>query len=231
MTHDHTNPPSGDALVDDLLAAAYALDSPDANRALYARWASTYDTGFIVDSRYRYHEHVAAVFATHCTDQLGPDDVIIDIGCGTGLAGLALRQHRPVTIDGLDISPEMLEQAAAKRHADTPVYRHLIEADLTRPLVIADHAYAAGLSVGTFTHGHVGPDALHHLLPIIRLGGRAAIGINAAHFVTAVFAEALDQLVSDGTITDLHIVDVPIYDGADMHDHDHYAHVVTFTIT
>ena len=47
--------------VDELLAAAYALDSPEANRALYARWADTYESGFVADSRYQYHEQVAAI--------------------------------------------------------------------------------------------------------------------------------------------------------------------------
>ena len=52
--------------VDALLAAAYALDGPDANRVLsYARWAETYDNGFIVDSRYIYHDQVAELFAGH----------------------------------------------------------------------------------------------------------------------------------------------------------------------
>ncbi len=90
--------------VDELLAAAYALDGPDANRALYARWAATYDSGFVVDSGYRYHEHVARVFADRCADGVGADEAVVDLGCGTGLAGGALRLLRPFPIDGLDIS-------------------------------------------------------------------------------------------------------------------------------
>jgi ubiquinone/menaquinone biosynthesis C-methylase UbiE len=216
--------------VDELLTAAYALDSPDANRALYARWAGTYDSGFIVDSGYRYHEQVAAVFAASAPDHIGPDDVVVDIGCGTGLAGQALQRHRAVTIDGIDISPEMLQQAAAKRHDDHPVYRALIEADLTEPLDLPDHTFAGAMSVGTFTHGHVGPEALAEVIRIIRPGGRAAIGINAAHFVTAGFGVALEQLVRLGRITDLQLIDAPIYDGADMQDPDQFAHIAVLTV-
>ena len=37
--------------VDELLEAAYGLDGPEASRSLYARWAATYDSGFIQPER------------------------------------------------------------------------------------------------------------------------------------------------------------------------------------
>ncbi len=216
--------------VDELLAAAYSVDGPDANRELYARWADTYESGFIADSRYIYHDQVAAVFVAHGCDALTPDDVVVDVGCGTGLAGAALRARLHVAIDGLDISPEMLHQASLKQHDDTPVYRRLIEADLTQPLGIPTATYAGAISVGTFTHGHVGPAALTELVRIIRLGGRAAIGINAAHFDTIGFGDVLDELVRAGLIRDLQLVHVPIYDDTDMDDPDHVGRVATFEV-
>ncbi|MCB0982474.1 MAG: class I SAM-dependent methyltransferase [Acidimicrobiaceae bacterium] len=215
---------------DELLAAAYALDGPDANRALYAQWAATYDSGFIVDSGYQYHEQVAEVFANFGLDGVGADEAVVDIGCGTGLAGQALRRATSVAVDGIDISPEMLAQAAAKRHDGVPVYRTLIEADLTAPLAIPAGTYAGAISVGTFTHGHVGPQALAHVLALLRPGGRAAIGINAAHFASAGFGPALGRLVSDGRIADLHLVTAPIYQDADMEDPDRVAHVAVITV-
>jgi predicted TPR repeat methyltransferase len=54
---------------------------------------------------------------------------VIDIGCGTGLAGQALTGHGFTIIDGLDYSAEMLKVAAG--HG---IYRKLIEADLTKSL-------------------------------------------------------------------------------------------------
>lgn len=216
--------------VDELLRAAYALDGPDANRDLYARWAATYDSGFIVDSGYRYHEQVARVFAAHALESIHPDDAVIDVGCGTGLVGQALRHYRALTIDGLDISAEMLRQAAIKRHGDSPVYRALLEADLTEPLHIGDDAYAGAVSAGTFTHGHVGPDALGEVVRIVRPGGCAAIGINAAHFVAAGFGAALDELAREGRVTDLRVIAVPIYTDTDMDDLDRVAHIAVFEV-
>lgn len=216
---------------DELLAAAYALDGPEANRALYARWAETYDTGFVVDSKYVYHDQVATVFARHGLDRLAATDVVVDVGCGTGLAGAALRRFSLVGIDGIDISPEMLQQAARKQHGGAAVYRTLIEADLTQPLPIDTHTYGGAISVGTFTHGHVGPAELAEVVRIVRPGGWAAIGINAAHFAAVPFAETLNQFVDTGRIAHLRLTDKPIYEGAAPEDSDKIARIATFEVT
>lgn len=226
MTPDE---PTGD--VDELLAAAYALDGPDASRALYARWATTYDATFIAASGYVYHDQVARVFAEHAAASLAPGDVVVDVGCGTGAAGLALRQLGVARVDGLDISPEMLEQAAAKRFDGVPVYGQLLEADLTATIAVESATYAGAVSVGTFTHGHVGPGCLPEVLRILRPGAVAAIGINAAHYASAHFAPAFDRLAATGRIASPRLVDVPIYAGADMNDPDQYAHVAVFSVS
>jgi predicted TPR repeat methyltransferase len=214
-----------------LLAAAYAVDGPAGNRALYAQWAETYESGFIIDSRYVYHDQVVEVFARHGLDRIGSSDVVVDVGCGTGLGGAALRRVLDVAIDGIDISPEMLQQAAGKQHDEAAVYRHLIEADLTQPLAIATHTYSGAISVGTFTHGHVGPSALAEVVRIIRPGGRAAIGVNAAHFATGDFDATLERLVDAGSITDLRLTEAPIYAGAEATDPDTIALVATFEVS
>jgi len=155
----------------------------------------------------------------------------LDIGCGTGVAGLALRHCGFVAIDGIDISPEMLQQASTKQHDGTAVYSNLIEADLTQPLAIATGTYAGAVSTGTFTHGHVGPAALAEVVRILRPGAIAAIGINAAHFSAFDFGPTLDQLVDAGRISGLQLIDVPIYADAESGDPDQTGHVAVFTVT
>jgi SAM-dependent methyltransferase len=216
--------------VDALLAAAYALDGPEANRALYARWAATYEAGFIAESRYIYHAQVVEVFAARALGRLEAGDAVVDVGCGTGLAGEALQRHGVVTVDGIDISPEMLRQASTKQFRGHAVYRQLIEADLTRPLAVETHTYAGAVSAGTFTHGHVGPDALSEFVRIVRSGGCAAIGVNAAHFAAAPFGDVLEELQRAGRIAALELTDVPIYEGADLGDTDQFAHVAVFAV-
>lgn len=49
-----------------------------------------------------------------------------DLGCGTGRTGAWLRAQGVHTIDGVDLTPQMLEVARTRQ-----VHRHLIEADAT----------------------------------------------------------------------------------------------------
>jgi len=53
----------------------------------------------------------------------GPRHDILDLGCGTGLSGVALRDLAR-SLTGVDLSPRMLEKAAA-----TGAYTHLVEGD------------------------------------------------------------------------------------------------------
>ena len=41
------------------LNEAYAVETPDDNRDLYGRWATTYESGFATRHAYVYHERVA----------------------------------------------------------------------------------------------------------------------------------------------------------------------------
>jgi SAM-dependent methyltransferase len=50
----------------------------------------------------------------------------VDLGCGTGRTGAWLRQHGIETLDGVDLTPEMLAPARARG-----IYRDLVEADLS----------------------------------------------------------------------------------------------------
>lgn len=59
----------------------------------------------------------------------------LDLGCGTGLVGAAIRDVAPV-IDGIDIAPKMIEQVATKN-----LYRHLRAGD-TVEVLATDPAFA-----------------------------------------------------------------------------------------
>lgn len=196
------------------LEDAYALETPEDSRQLYARWAATYESGFVSEQLYVIPRRVAEVFAGELTASgatlPGP---ILDIGCGTGLAGEALAALLPdAGIDGADISPEMLAKATTKRRSDgTAVYRRLLEVDLTAPGNAADATYGGLLSSGTFTHGHLGPDVIPHVLGFAAPGALVALGINAVHFRTHQFAATLDDLVAQHRIGDLRLREVDMY--------------------
>ncbi len=209
------------------LEAAYAVESPEDNRKLYAEWADTYESEFVAESQYIYHRNVAEIFAGGFDDL---DSPVLDVGCGTGIVGQALRGLGVTTIDGIDISPEMLAAAGTKTDDAGAVYRDLIEADLTATIAIDDHRYSGVVSAGAFTHGHLGPDSLHELLRVAKPGARFALGINAAFFAEHGFAEWFEQRVGEGTIGSFEAVDTTIYGDADENDLDQLSRVAVFEL-
>ena len=175
-----------------LFEKAYDRKDKDEVADLYRQWAETYDDE-LADKDYVAPERGAAVFAAHVEDRRAR---VIDIGCGTGLVGRYLAEHGFDTIDGLDLSTEMLARAKAKS-----VYRNLLQADLTGPVDVDDGAYDAAISVGTFTHNHVGPSGLDTVLRIVRPGGIASVTVNGDAYVADGYRAKFDALVAEGRCT------------------------------
>lgn len=191
----------------DDLEGAYALKTPADNAAYYRDFAASYDSGFVADTGYVYPREVAQVFL----EQSGSlDRPVLDIGAGTGLVAERLSG---IEIDGIDISTEMLAQAAAKG-----LYRNRIVADLTGQLDIPDASYGGLVSSGTFTHGHVGPVALDEMLRVARSDALFCLGVNLQVFDTAGFGSAFAQLVAAGRITPVNFREIGVYEGVE-HEH------------
>ena len=201
------------------LSDAYSVETPDDNRALYRDWADTYETEFAAARGYVYHQGVAGLYAREQQSR----GAVLDVGCGTGMAGVALAELGFETVDGIDLSPEMMERARPKG-----AYRTLTEVDVTQPLPIADETYDGVVSVGTFTHGHLGPEPLVELLRVTRRGAQFAIGINAEHYSTHAFDRFFDKLASSGAITEPSFEHVRIYTAADDEHADDLAMVALF---
>ena len=183
---------------------AYAIKTPEDARALYRDWAESYDHDFAQSNDYKVPRRVAELFAEHAVER---DSPVLDVGAGTGLVGAQLAALGLGDVHAIDISPEML--AVAMRRG---CYAHMIEADLTAPLPLPDDAFGGVISAGTFTHGHVGPEALHELVRVARAGALFVLAINAAVFDSAGFGAKLACLPTTG----LTLHDEPIYGpGAD----------------
>jgi len=180
---------------------AYALQTVADARRLYADWAETYDADFAEKMDFVLPVRVAEAFVA--AGGAGP---VLDFGTGTGLAGQALTALGVAPVDGADLSPEML--AVARRKG---VYRDLVAGDVMAGLDIADAQYAGVISSGTFTHGHVGPDAIDELLRIAAPGAQFALSINGAHFETAGFAAKFQAL--RGRIGDVQLPELNFYGG------------------
>jgi SAM-dependent methyltransferase len=198
---------------------AYALKTPDDSRALYKTWAATYDQDFARRMDYAYPDAIARVFSERATDA---DQPVLDVGAGTGLVGEALARRGVGKIDGLDISPEMLEVANGKG-----VYRAVHVGDLTKAIDLPKAVYGSCVSAGTFTHGHVGPEALDELLRLAAPDALFVLGVNAEVFTAQEFAQKLASLAPQ--ITTVELVEVRIY--GDQADPDHaqdLAQVIVF---
>jgi ubiquinone/menaquinone biosynthesis C-methylase UbiE len=178
---------------------AYKVQTPEDARALYRDWAESYDHDFAQGMDYQAPRRVAEFFAEHAGERDGP---ILDVGAGTGLIGAHLAELGLSDIHALDISPEMLAVAMRRN-----CYAGSIEADLTAPLPLPDDAFGGLVSAGTFTHGHVGPEAFDELLRIARAGALFVMGINAAMFDSAGFGAKLAGLPISG----LRLHDTAIY--------------------
>lgn len=175
-----------------LLKRAYALDGDAGKiRELYADWAESYDGDTVGGMGY-----VAPVIAAEAlAGALGEAEAVLDAGCGTGLVGLELKRRVDAAIDGIDLSPGMLEQAR-----DKGVYRHLAEADLTVRLDVPDDSYDGVVSVGVFTSGHVGPQAIDELARVARPGAPLVVTVHEKVWESDGYPEHLKGMEKRGML-------------------------------
>ena len=175
---------------------ARGLASPAEARAFYRDWASRYDADVYDGIKVTGTARIAALLGSRLSDRAAH---IIDLGCGTGAAGVEVTRLGFQHIVGLDLSPEMLAVARSKG-----VYRHLLAADLLAPLAVAEGAYDAAISAGTFTTGHVGAAALPEIIRIVRPRGLIACVVAHGFWRSGGFEAAIGELSGSGRLRLLH---------------------------
>lgn len=120
--------------------------SPDDVAGLYDGWVAEYDADVA-----SWGYQVPGQLVPHLGD-IDRSELVLDAGCGTGQAGLALRANGFVDIVGVDYSLASLKVARSRSVADKPVYRSVAHLDLTKPLPVATDSVAAVISAGVFTY-------------------------------------------------------------------------------
>jgi len=191
----------------DLLARAYSLADQTESKALYRDWADTYDQTMLDGLSYATPRKTAKLLAEYLEDR---NSAILDIGAGTGLAGAELIKLGYSTIDALDYSADMLEEARK-----TDAYRACIEADLHQRLPVESNTYQAQICTGTFTHAHVGAGCLDELLRILVPGGLMACTIHKDIWHSSGFELKLQQLTASNRIEVLTKHEGTFYDTSD----------------
>ena len=116
------------------------------------------------------------------------DALIFDAGCGTGLVGLELKKFGFKNFHGADLSQKLLSTIPSN------LYKKLLKSDLNEPINLNDDTYDAIFCVGTFTYGHVRPNALDEFIRITKKGGLICFTINEGIYSDYGFDKKIDDL-------------------------------------
>ena len=175
----------------EFLEKCYALENDEDVRSFYDEAAGQYDE-ILTHVGYASPSICARIYSQHFPDRQA---TLIDLGCGTGLLGEAMKALGYVHMDGSDFSTEMLAEAERR-----DCYAKLLLRDLNRSLDIPDRTYAGALSAGVFGQ-HVGPAVLDETLRIVEPGGGVCFSVNERAFDDYGFREKVDELQVDAKAT------------------------------
>ncbi|MEM1350834.1 MAG: methyltransferase domain-containing protein [Pseudomonadota bacterium] len=151
------------------LNKVYLARDADATRMLYDDWAESYEAE-VAEYGYVTPRRCAEALAHFTDDTSAP---ILDFGCGTGLSGLALKLAEFETIDGVDLSADMLAQAQGKK-----VYRSLVQIEADAPLAHAPGDYAAIAAIGVIGAGAAPISVFHTLMNGLAPGNKLVFSFN-----------------------------------------------------
>jgi len=173
------------------LGAVYQAETAEDVARVYDAWAEKYDDDMSL-AGYRHPAISLAILSRHVPKGAGP---LLDAGAGTGLIGEWLAITGFEHIEALDISSGMLAVADRKG-----VYKALHQAALGGTLPFADNNFAAIISAGVFTSGHVGVEGLNDLLRICAPGGTIVLTVKDVLWQSG-FGQRIAELESAGILT------------------------------
>lgn len=186
----------------EFLDRIYALEDEGDVRSFYDEAAGDYDEILLAQVGY-----VSPTICARTMAQFLPSgqEPLMDLGCGTGLAGEALTALGYSHIDGVDFSAEMLAVARMRG-----CYVQLALADLNAGTNIPAGSYAAAVSVGVFGQ-HVLPEALDHAISIVEAGGLFCFSVNERAFDDYGFRDKVEALSAEGRTTCLSLTKEPYH--------------------
>lgn len=158
------------------LGQVYSAQKPEELVQVYDAWAENYDAD-MSKVGYRHPAIGLAMLARHVEKGAAP---LLDAGAGTGLIGEWLAIMGYPEAEALDLSEGMLKVAERKR-----VYSALHRAALGGDLPFPSDRFAAIISTGVFTAGHVGVEGLDELIRICRPGGVIVLSIKDLMWVSS----------------------------------------------
>lgn len=185
----------------------YGVESPEETRALYDRFSTSYDHE-VEAQGYATPARIAAALSAQSKDHTLP---VLDFGCGTGLAGQALAEAGFQTIDGLDLSPEMLGRAEERG-----VYRSLSPVDADADLGRTGQEYAAVTACGVIGAGAAPLSVFDVILRAMRPGALFAFSFNDHTLQLPAYEERVGSAITEGEVRLLSREYGPHLPGLDM---------------
>jgi len=153
---------------------------------IYKNWASEYEYDVIQLAGYVGHLITSDLLLNNLKNN---NARILDAGCGTGLVGQILHKKSYKNIVGVDFSKEMIDRAHKKN-----VYKSLSLCDLTERLEFEDGSFDAIICAGTFTCGHVGPEALYEMVRITKNEGYICFTVRQQEWEAAPYEHIIQNL-------------------------------------
>ena len=153
---------------------------------IYKSWANKYEDDVINLAGYVGHLITSDLLLSYLRNNQAK---ILDAGCGTGLVGEILIKNSFQNLVGVDFSQEMLNIAKQKN-----VYKSLELADLTKKLDYEDNLFDAVICAGTFTCGHVGPEALREMVRITKQGGYICFTVRKQEWEASPYMQIINDL-------------------------------------
>ena len=175
------------------LKRAYQLKDQAETKSMYSDWAASYDQA-MANHDYQSPRRIVEALMRHCPDR---DVAIFDVGCGTGLSGQALAAQGYTTIDGSDVSPEMVEKARAL----TAIYRRLDVVTLDNPFPFAKGEYQVITAMGVIADQHAPPEVIDQLLDKLDPGGLLIFSLNNHTLENPAYMAACISAEADGHAT------------------------------
>lgn len=141
---------SGHANARYFLASILGDDVPEKSpkefvTTLFDTYAEKFDEHLVKDLEYQTPSKLRALFDSHHAKREN-NYSILDLGCGTGLSGAAFADHAR-NMDGIDLSPKMIEKARARN-----IYDNLEVADLVEYLSDRRDTYDLVLAADVFVY-------------------------------------------------------------------------------
>lgn len=179
----------------DYFSRVYELETVDETLALYSKWAKTYAED-ITAGGYMTPKRCAEALACHTSDLTIP---VLDVGCGTGISGAALRDAGFSDVSGTDVNAEMLAEATR-----LGIYRTQWLSDLDDPFPFETGTYGAIAAIGVVGSGAAPLSYLHAFLEKLGPGDLTTFSFNDYTLKQPEFGNAVAELVDSGAFVLLH---------------------------